>query len=110
MRIFIGWPMAMAFEQAAVSGCDQEKHALYQSRIILISFRIYLTAMAKTSLSPAALRAYRLEVASRSLLAALGGYGLAALSASSLGLILPLSPLQAALTATMLAFVLYCVF
>ncbi|TEA79143.1 hypothetical protein [Allopusillimonas ginsengisoli] len=66
--------------------------------------------MAKTSLSPAALRAYRLEVASRSVLAALGGYGLAALSASSLGLILPLSPLQAALTATMLAFVLYCVF
>lgn len=50
----------------------------------------------------------RLGIASRGLLAIFGGYGFAAVSTASLSLALPLPRLQAVLTATMLAFTLYC--
>ena len=52
--------------------------------------------------------AYRLAIASRSILAIFGSYLFAALAASSLSLLLPGPRAQAVLGATMLAFVLYC--
>lgn len=52
--------------------------------------------------------AYRIAIASRSLLAIFGGYAVAALAAASLSLALPMPRPQAVLTATMLAFLVYC--
>ncbi|XAH23548.1 DUF3649 domain-containing protein [Xylophilus sp. GW821-FHT01B05] len=50
---------------------------------------------------------YRLGVAVRAVAAMGGGYGLSALSAAVLALYLPTTRAEAALTATMLAFVIY---
>lgn len=50
----------------------------------------------------------RLGIVSRSLLAIFGGYGFAALATASLALALPLPRPQAVLSATLLAFALYC--
>ena len=51
---------------------------------------------------------YRLNIASRTVLAVLGGYAVSALYAASLSLALPLPRAQAVLAATMLAFIVYC--
>ncbi|MYN14846.1 iron transporter [Pusillimonas sp. TS35] len=53
---------------------------------------------------------YRLNVASRAVLAIGGGYVLSALVAASLGAALPLPRIQAALAATLLAFVVHACF
>ena len=52
--------------------------------------------------------AYRLAIASRTVLAIVGSYVFAALAAASLSTLLPMPRPQAVLAATMLAFVLYC--
>lgn len=50
---------------------------------------------------------YRLAVASRAVAAIGGGYGLSALSAAALALYLPGSQADAAITATLIAYVIY---
>nr|WP_184532598.1 DUF3649 domain-containing protein [Variovorax sp. Sphag1AA] len=50
---------------------------------------------------------YRLAVASRAIAAIAGGYALSALTAAALALWLPLSRIEAALTGTLLSFVVY---
>ena len=59
-------------------------------------------------LTPSPQTAYRLAIASRTLLAIFGSYLFAALAAASLSLLLPGPRAQAVLGATRLAFVLYC--
>jgi len=58
--------------------------------------------------SPGVTAARRWGIAARSALAVLGGYAVAALVAASLSLALPMPRPQAVLTATMLAFIVYC--
>jgi hypothetical protein len=50
---------------------------------------------------------YRLGVAVRALAAVGGGYGVAALAAAALALYLPMSPAEAAITGTLVSFVVY---
>lgn len=60
------------------------------------------------ALNPAPQTAYRLAIAARTVLAIFGSYLFAALAAASLSLLLPGARAQAVLSATMLAFALYC--
>ncbi len=62
--------------------------------------------MASTSTAPSALR-YRLGVAVRALAAIFGGYGVSALFAYVLALVLPTARVEAAVTSTLVAFVVY---
>lgn len=60
------------------------------------------------ALNPAPQTAYRLAIAARTVLAIFGSYLFAALAAASLSLLLPGPRAQTVLSATMLAFALYC--
>tara|TARA_A100000171_G_scaffold47967_1_gene54760 strand:- start:708 stop:1013 length:306 start_codon:yes stop_codon:yes gene_type:complete len=55
------------------------------------------------------LAAYRWEIASRALLAIVGGYAISALYAASFSLVFPSYKVQAVLGATMFSFTVYCV-
>ncbi len=62
--------------------------------------------MASTSTAPSALH-YRLGIAVRALAAIFGGYGVSALFAYVLALVLPTARVEAAVTSTLVAFVVY---